>query len=130
MGKGKHVTKQFVDRVWTLHKNGIRNKIIADVMNCSDSTVQRIITVMTAAEKNDIQAVYGAYEGYYGLKKIAFEHFGLLDQKQKNDESNQQKTTQTTIEPTNPAILEKIYKILESNNRLLASIATELGINK
>lgn len=102
--------------------------MIADVMNCSTFTVTRIVAAMTAAEKNDIDAVDASCEGHPKIKEIAKEFFGLTNPPQDNDESTTPQITEPPIEPINPALLEKICTILESNNRLLASIAAELGI--
>lgn len=119
------ISSQIMDRVWLLHKKGLKNAEIGELLSISKASVIRIV-VMSLAEKGDIETLsnYSGKGCYSTQKQYAKKYFGIVEQPKPESKP-------VLVPHDNTAVaMTKIIAALEKQLELLEMLCTALGVNK
>ena len=129
------INKSTMQKVYTLHKKGLDEKVCAEVVEASPHTAMRIIKIMSLAEKGDLDGLNEAFGvgNYIRQKGLAKEMFGLYKKEEPTEEASEEVKEQLKLSNYESLALSYqshitlMCEYLSSINILLEKMAKELG---
>lgn len=121
--RGTYLTADIMAKTWTLHKQGVDENVIADVMGVSKKSIHRIINIFELTEKRDFEAIEKLYaDGLLNTRECAMKYFGIIKPLVKHKEE-----PQTNADATNTtAWLIEVLELMREQNALLKEITEML----
>lgn len=118
MGANKNITPETMSKVWTLCNKGIDKNTVANILDISMASVERVVTIMTATANNDTETLENKYKDCATIKKYACEILGINNKPAEEQQQAQDNTAQA---------MANVLKELHRTNELLERLCTIWG---
>ena len=90
-----YITAETMTKAYKLHKKGVDNATIAQVLSCSTPTVERLTRIMRIGESGDVEALENVFGRgcYKRAKRAVREIYGLCPDRPPTQQDRQATAT-------------------------------------
>lgn len=127
------ITTEIINNVYALYKKGVDRKTITSVFTMSRPSVDRIIKLMTTAERGDVEALVNMWGDQYArMKQKVLKIYGITPPKKAvtTDEAETDDTAdqETAPEPLTDAQFKEITYLLHRQCKALERLCAAWGV--
>lgn len=127
-----YITAETMTKAYKLHKKGVDNATIAQVLSCSTPTVERLTRIMRIGESGDVEALENVFGRgcYKRMKRAVREIYGLCPDP--GDATPDEATPADTARPASDsnAAFDTIIDLLKRQNALLERFCAAFGVTE
>lgn len=126
------ITTEIINSVYALYKKGVDRKTIASVLTMSRPSVDRIIKLMTLAERGDVEALVNMWGNQYArMKQKIMQIYGITPPKKAVTTDEAETETATDEQPPEPltdAQFKEITYLLHRQCKALERLCAAWGV--